>query len=176
MKHLKYLLFIITLFAGFCLWLQIHTFINSNILWLMHVGDKMLAGGKYYRDFIEVNPPMGVYIYLPAVILNYLFHIGYIPSIIIYLFLLAITSWICCAFLLRKIFATKSVLILYSLEFALAFSYFILPAFSFGEREYLLVVLMMPYLFLVVLRLAQQPFNAVVGSIIGIEQQFFCKF
>ena len=120
------------------------------------------------QDFIEVNPPMCVYIYLPAVIIHHLFHIDLILSITIYLFLLVIASYIFCLYLINKIFAKTAKLILYSLSFALAFSYFLLPAFNFGEREYLLVVLTMPYLLITVLTLAKQPVNRVIRLIAGV--------
>ena len=135
---------------AFCLWLQTHTFINNNILWLLNVGAKLLAGGKYYEQFVEVNAPMSVYIYLPAIWLSQLAKLNIIPAALIYFFTLAGLSWIFCARLLARILAKSSRATLYALEFALAISFFIMPAINFAEREYFLIILILPYLLLAI--------------------------
>lgn len=168
MPYLTIRILLAILLASFCLWLQLHTFINSNILWLMHAGAKLLAGGSYYYDFVEVNPPMCIYIYLPAVILHHYLSISFIASIIIYLFLLTFISWSICAYLLTNIFVRAPAYLLLIFEFTLAFSYFVLPAFSFGEREYLLIVLSIPYLLLAVLRLSNHQVNKFLSIAIGV--------
>ena len=148
--------------------LQTHIIISGDITWLMHVGKNFLAGGHYYTDFIEVNPPMAIYIYLIPVILSQLLSISFITSITIYIFCVAMIAWLVCSYLLNKIFAPADSAIHYFFETMLTFALFVLPAYAFGQREYLLVTLILPYLLLAVLRLQKQTLNKVGALLIGI--------
>ncbi len=158
---------IATLFI-FCVWLQTHIIISGDITWLLHVGEKLLAGGHYYRNFFEVNPPMCIYIYLIPLLLSQFFALNFITSIIIYIFFLALASLLICYFLLKKLVPASARYTRYMLECTLALTYFLTPAYAFGQREYLLVVLAMPYLLLAALRCQRATINAGYAFIIGV--------
>lgn len=148
--------------------LQTHTIISGDITWLMHVGKRYLAGGRYYQDFVEVNPPMAIYLYLIPVILSTFLSISFITSITLYIFGVAALTWLVCCYLLKKIFAPADKTIRYCFEIMLAFALFILPTYAFGQREHFFVMLMLPYFLLAVLRLHKQSINKPTAILIGI--------
>jgi hypothetical protein len=152
----------------FAIWLQTHTIISGDITWLMQVGKRLIEGGHYYKDFIEVNPPMAIYIYLIPVLFSMIFHIDFISSVTIYVFLISILSWLICSYLLKQIFPKTANTVRYIFEISLAFSLFILPAYAFGQREYFLIILMLPYLLLAILRIQQQLINRWFSLFIGL--------
>lgn len=43
--------------------------LNTDVSWLLVVGERMLDGQRLYRDIVEINPPMAAFAYLPAVAL-----------------------------------------------------------------------------------------------------------
>ena len=42
--------------------------INSDVSWLLEIGQRWLHGARPYVDFLETNPPASILIYMPAVI------------------------------------------------------------------------------------------------------------
>ena len=48
---------------------------NTDVSWLLTVGEKVLAGQRLYRDVIETNPPIAMLAYLPAILLGRLVHL-----------------------------------------------------------------------------------------------------
>src|SRR5687768_13343751 len=43
--------------------------LDTDVSWLITVGEKLLHGQRLYIDIFEVNPPASVWIYLPGLIL-----------------------------------------------------------------------------------------------------------
>ena len=43
--------------------------LNTDVSWLLVVGERMLDGQHLYRDIVEINPPMAAFAYLPGVAL-----------------------------------------------------------------------------------------------------------
>src|SRR5260221_6169565 len=43
--------------------------LNTDVSWLLVVGERMLDGEHLYRDIVEINPPMAAFAYLPGVAL-----------------------------------------------------------------------------------------------------------
>src|SRR3990170_6008744 len=41
--------------------------LDTDVSWLITVGERVLAGERLYVDIFEVNPPASVWIYLPLV-------------------------------------------------------------------------------------------------------------
>jgi hypothetical protein len=42
---------------------------NTDVSWLLTVGERVLSGQRLYVDVIETNPPMAVFAYLPGILL-----------------------------------------------------------------------------------------------------------
>jgi len=133
--------------------LQSQLVLNYDVSWLMHAARRLLAGGTYSQDFFETNPPLILYLYLPPVILSKVLAADPILIFHEYIFLLASLSLVLSSILLRKIFTQNSALLANAFLLMLALVYLVLPCYDFGQRDHLLVLLAMPYLFLVVCRL-----------------------
>jgi hypothetical protein len=61
-------LLIAALFAAAML-LQQHLPLNLDVSWLLIAGARVLDGERFYVDIVEINPPMAVSAYLPAIVL-----------------------------------------------------------------------------------------------------------
>lgn len=146
---------------------QINVFFNQDVSWLMHAGKRLLQGGNYYTNFFEIDPPMAIFIHLPAVLLANTLNINFILSAFLYTAATGIVSLLLCTTLLNKIFTeeptTKNYLLM-----TLAFVYFVLPSSQFGEREHLMLLLVMPYVMLAVLRLQEKTCNFWLAGFIGL--------
>jgi hypothetical protein len=65
---------------------------NSDASWLMLATKRWLTGGNYTHDFFEINPPMILYIYTPAVYLADLLHSSAAIALRIYIIILIAVS------------------------------------------------------------------------------------
>src|SRR5438105_10813977 len=43
--------------------------LNTDVSWLLTIGERVLDGQRLYVDIVEINPPMAVLAYLPGVAL-----------------------------------------------------------------------------------------------------------
>ncbi len=125
-----------------------------DVSWGLHEAARLLAGGAYGKDFFEPTPPMFLYVYLPSVLITKYFHISNVIAMRSYLFVLSAVSLSACHFVGKKIFwkEDKEIAQLFLLTIATIFLLLPLP-FDFGQREHLLLILIMPYLLLVVAKL-----------------------
>lgn len=148
-----------------CGWiLQSHYFINWDTSWLTHLATRLSKEGINTYNFFEINTPMSVYIYLPAVLIAKTFSLSNIIAVRIYVLMLALLSIFICSKLLSKesIFTKNNILI------TLATIFCILPVNQFGQREHIFLILIMPYLFLTIARLSNQPIYFYFAIIVGL--------
>lgn len=159
------------LWLAFCLILaiiiQTHIYLVGDDSWLLHTTISLLHGGRYNQDFFETNPPMILYLYTPAILINKLFPISLISSFKTYIFAVAIFSIYVCNSLLKQIFAESNNNLRDSILIAIAFSLLLLPAGEFGEREHVMIILSLPYLLLTILR-AQNKTGKLAWGILGV--------
>lgn len=144
-----------------------HGMINGNSSWLMHLAQRLLAGGKYYQDFFETNPPISIYLYVPVLTIAKVLGLGLTVSLYIYGYAIAVMSLGLSGFLSHKIFPTAKNLT-YLLIVALLFAYTILPSVAFGEREHIAIMLIVPYVFYNMLRLSGGRINWGLACIIAL--------
>jgi hypothetical protein len=52
------------------IWLRLVLPLNTDVAWLLTVGERVLDGQRLYRDIIEINPPMAVLAFLPGIALG----------------------------------------------------------------------------------------------------------
>ncbi len=135
-------------------WLIQSTLIfNSDASWLMLVTKRLLAGGNYTNDFFEINPPMILYVYSPAVYLAKILGLPNYLAMRIYIFTLIAVALFFCESLTQKIFTDDNNQVRDMLLIGLAAVLLFLPMTEFGQREHLVVILTTPYFLLMVLRL-----------------------
>jgi hypothetical protein len=57
---------VLALLFGCALWLRYTVAANTDVSWLLTAAEKVMAGGRLYVDVIETNPPVAVLAYMPA--------------------------------------------------------------------------------------------------------------
>jgi hypothetical protein len=148
--------------------LQTHILLNWDVSWLLHTSEKLLAGGTYANDFFELNPPLILYLYTPALFFSKIFSISIIAALRFYVFLLGSVSLFLCDGLIRKIFSAADRKLRDLFLVAIASTFFILPIEQFGQREHLLLLLALPYLLAIPYRLAGNKLNNGEAILIGL--------
>jgi hypothetical protein len=121
------------------LW-RLHSVENADVSWLLSAAEKLLDGR---RDFIEFNPPGAVLTYVPAVWLARF--LGVAPELTSDLLVIAVASLSLSLVsrLLGRGFAERHHVLLAATGAAAILV--ILPARTFGEREHLGVILLLPW-------------------------------
>jgi hypothetical protein len=125
---------------------QLNTMVIPDIGWYLHSAERYLDGGTLYRDiFIEVNPPLGFFLTLPAVVIARI--AGFPPTEIFAIYVYAILA-VSLAAVWRLLNADRSLsneqrngLIL-----LIATVYVIGPGNQLGQREHFMILLSLPYL------------------------------
>jgi hypothetical protein len=113
--------------------------LNHDVAAVLHWSQKLIAGQSLYRDMTDVNPPLIFWLSaLPAAAAG-------ITGLSAALCLKIFISVLCllCLLLLRVCTAADGRFLL-----AAAFALLVLPQHSFGQREHLLAIFTLPYLFL----------------------------
>jgi hypothetical protein len=164
-QRLSVFLIILVLYVVAGLFQQQMVF-NWDVSWLMHVTHNLLAGGSYTNDFFELNPPLIIYLYAPAVWVNTIFSLPPMVGLQIYIFMLATASLYYCYVLSPKIFQENFTEQLFLI--AATFIFLILPVYDFGQREHLFIIFSLPYFLLVGARLNDVSFNVYFAAGIGL--------
>ena len=121
----------------------LHT--NSDVAWLLTLGEKLLDGQRLYVDLIETNPPASVLVYLPAISLGRA--LGTAPERMLdaQLFIGAFLSLALTWLLIAPVGMVRSG----SWRWLLAASVgivLLLPAYNFGQREHIALLCILPAL------------------------------
>lgn len=129
---------------------QLPVILNADLGWLLTVNEKILEGRKLGIDLFESNPPLSVYMYMPAVMLARLTGIA-AEFFIIALVILEVAGAL---FVIDRAGAAAKLdprernLSTWSFAFLLA----ILPGTIFGQREHIAVVALTPFVAITALR------------------------
>ncbi len=171
----NYLFFLVALFTLYylCWQLQNHLLLNFDVSWLTFAAQQMLGGGNYVNNFLETNPPLIIYLYMPLVFLKVHLGISIIEGIKLYFFALSTVSLLLCYYLLSSIFLKKEQPLLASVLVVLAIIFLMLPVNEFGQREHFAIIFIFPYLLLKISRLQADPdwgrfFPLCIGLLAGI--------
>lgn len=124
---------------------------NTDVSWLITLCEKALNGERPYVDYIEVNPPASIWLYMTPVWLARV--IGIRPEFMVdaFVFAAAIASLLLSAAILRRA-AFLSQQAMFQLAAAFAAVLLLLPAQTFGEREHIALMTFLPFLALAALR------------------------
>lgn len=125
---------------------------NEDVSWLAEVADRLVGGAKPYVDFLEVNPPASILIYVPASILSRWAPLSLEQATNALLFLgVGLNLWACSAILRkggslpahpeRALFASLVILL-------------VLPTYTFAEREHVALIAILPVLATIIVRCA----------------------
>lgn len=130
--------------------IQNHLLLNWDVCFHLNITEQAINNGSYFNNSFDIVPLI-FYLYLLPVFISKLFSLSVPQGLYAYLFLLASISLMSCAVLLRMIFFDNKFFAQIFLVF-LAITWLILPAFEFGQREHIMMVLVFPYFCLASLR------------------------
>ena len=120
---------------------------NHDIAWLLIAASRLADGGNYATDFFEVNPPLILFVYMPAVFASRLSGIDSYTAVVL---LVLIYTGISLAAAYRMASSICPEISIGSRAFHLAVAAILLftPGYDFGQREHLIVIFALPYLIL----------------------------
>src|SRR5580693_8145439 len=124
---------------------------NTDVSYAITMSEKVVDGQRLYTDLIEVNPPASTFLYLPAVVLARMF--GWAPERVVdtLVFVGALVSLGITAGIIRH-YRLLDGLPGWSLAAFTLAVLTILPAQTFGEREHVALIAVLPALALLVAR------------------------
>ncbi len=157
--------------VGASMWLQFLSVLHHDPAWLIHGTEVFLAGGKLYRNVFELNPPLIFYLTVPPVWFARSFNLHSIDVFIVYVSLLTALCLGIVSALLRSE-ETLSPLVRNGVMLATAVALTVDPAERFGQREHLMLILSLPYLFLAAMRSRSMLCDARFAIAIGVLAAF----
>jgi hypothetical protein len=134
-------------------------YVNGDVAYLIHAANQLLAGETYGKEIFETNPPLILYLYMPICLLARYTGFNQISIMPFYILLLITLSSSCCFVLLRKIIAKEDNMLLSILSIVLLYTLYLSPVIEWGQREHILLILMLPYLFAAVLVIENEPLS-----------------
>jgi hypothetical protein len=121
--------------------------LNHDVGWLLVGTRRLLTGASLYRDgFVDVNPPAVLALFAPAVAFARALGLSEILALRLWVFALCAGSLLLCRRLLLQLFASESPVLVRACGLVLSFVVLVLPHRDFGQREHLIVLLLLPYL------------------------------
>ena len=141
---------------------------NTDISWLLTCGERILDGQRLYVDVIEINPPMAVLVYIPGVVIAQALHL---PAELVTDGLIFGAIAVSLAIAARGL-RHSSVLdgtagwLLAMLTFAILA---ILPMETFGQREHIALIELLPALAVLAIRAKREtpPLWVIVAAGVG---------
>lgn len=141
--------------------------INHDVAWILYIADRVLHGSTLYKDIVEINPPLIVWLNIPIVALAHL--VGASSIVVFRVVVLALIAG-SLALSVRIIGPLNGadgadwVIMLLAACFALV----AFPGYDFGQREHLLLILALPYVLLTVARARGRVPTAALAIGVGI--------
>jgi hypothetical protein len=137
--------------------------LNGDAHWILTMAERMLGGQRLYRDIIEINPPLIVWLQLPLVWLARVLAVS--PALLYRVAVFAgaiLSAWATARILSR---AARPALLRWTPPVVLA-ALLLVPAGAFGQREQIITMLLLPLVALTGLRLdgAEPSRRAAVAS------------
>lgn len=120
---------------------------NLDSAWLLVAVDRMLDGGDYLSDFVEVNPPWVLLVYSPAGLVARLTGAAPYTPLVLSIYLYVAVTLVLIRYVTGRFCAADSVARTW-LPVAAAFFLLVYPAYDFGQRDYLACVFALPWLVL----------------------------
>lgn len=160
-------LVLIAIFSAIQIAIRFTSDLNHDTAWYLYVAQGLLSGGELYRDFVEVNPPLAIWLTVPMVMLSHATGLGSIETLYGVFFAATAMSLL----LIRRYLAMVRgvpgwtaglVLIL------LAAAFLFIPGSSFGQREHLLILLFMPWFVLRFVRSQGTQISVAESAFVGL--------
>lgn len=138
--------------------------LNPDAAWLLYAAGRVLRGERLYTDILEINPPLIIWLNLPVAWVSQM--TGWADAAAFRAAVLGLVALSCgiCLALARAGGRSCGRWVLAAVLFAL------LPLVGgmFGQREHLLLALVLPLVSLAALRIEQVPISTVPAATIGL--------
>lgn len=141
-------------------------YLNHDAAWYLYVVQRWFDGAGLYREVVDTNPPLIIWLSAPSVALAR--SSGWPATAVFkgFVFVLSVASILATRAIIRRSSPDREFLLIGAVVFLL------LPFVKgdFGQREHLAVLLMMPYAMLGAMRsdLIPSKFRALVGAAAGV--------
>lgn len=135
---------------------ELTTFARSDIAFLLYAAGRVLDGARLYVDLVEINPPLIIGVNIVPVVLSRLFGLSDVLVYRLCTIGLLIGSIALCAWVIDRTRLIEREPLRRRVLLLLTAALFLLPGIDFGQREHLLVALLLPYLFVVMARAASR--------------------
>jgi hypothetical protein len=136
-----------TALVGLAILLQIRFGMMADVAWLIDCDERWLNGQVPYRDFLEINPPASLLIYLPAVAAARALGIASELAVSVFGFAAAGAALALSAAILRRATSMGAAVAL-----AAILALVVLPGQTFAERDHLAMILGAPFVALMLAR------------------------
>ncbi len=133
----------------FCLFYRFHlrNDMTPDTAMYTHCAKMILESKLLYVDFLELNPPWIMYLYLPHALLAKMTGISFESTYVWFVAALFLLSWIEIRLILAKAAKDRSEAVLISLTYVAANVYFLGRDENWGQKEHLFLLLYLPYFF-----------------------------
>lgn len=125
---------------------------STDVGWLLTVGERVLGGQRLYRDVIETNPPMAVFAYLPGIVIARA--LGLAAETVVDALVL---GGVLVALAMSARILTRAAVLERGQGWPLALLAFailaLLPTQTFGQREHIALIAMLPMLAILAARM-----------------------
>ncbi|HVY53129.1 MAG TPA: hypothetical protein VHA13_01260 [Gammaproteobacteria bacterium] len=147
-------------------WLQTQFFLESDVIYLAHAAEKLWQGGTYSQNFFETNPPLILYLYLPALFLKTSLNINLVSAVRLCFIVLTWMQIALISNLLKKFTMSREER--NSILFGVILIDLFLPSCQFAQKEHFVLVFTLPYYFLAALRLNKKNISTVLAFFVGL--------
>jgi hypothetical protein len=156
---------VIALLFALQAFIRFHSSLIHDTAWYVYVAQGLLEGKKLYVDFVEVNPPLGMWLIVPPVWFANLARLDSTACLFGYLLLLTAAA-LCGAWRLVQGEPSARKLFLIAAATILLFT----PGNNFGQREHFMVLLFLPWVMLRVNAEAKASLleRVIIGALAGL--------
>ncbi len=145
---------------------QYKTFMNYDVSSHSYFAKQMLEGKLIHVDIIDPNPPLIFYLHLIPNILSPYLNVSSLNIFIFMVYVLILLSLVVCSRIASLLYDNK--IILRGISLSVLFTLAIYIRSDFGQREHLLLILTMPYIFSVAARASDTALKPTLAILIGI--------
>jgi hypothetical protein len=126
--------------------------LNEDVIWLLVQASRLLDGGRFGTDFIEINTPPALLLYLPAALLQRLLGLSMASAHLVATTAMALGLIAATVAQLRPTLAQRGMTaLLWPVAQGIAAA-FAVQAYHFGQRDCLVILFLLPFLVLQAIR------------------------
>jgi|SRR5579871_1113169 len=144
------------------------TTLNHDVAWYLYMIDVARHGGRLYRDVIDTNPPLIIYLMWPSAWLASLLPLGSTNTFRLYECSLALTTLTAAVRWLPRIWPNQTTTARGMVGLTVAFALFPFLRHDFGQREHFAVLLTLPYIWLAAMDRTASPKATWVRVAVGV--------